>query len=149
MDDGTYGPHNATLEVRTGRAGAAAKAGHDLVIEVTAWEATLADGELALTADPRSLKVREGSGGIMPLGDDDKAKIEQAIDAEVLQGRPIAFAGGRLTLNGQTHPLPVELTAGGARATIRQSGWGMKPYSALFGTLKVADEVIVEARPRG
>jgi hypothetical protein len=26
-------------------------------------------------------------------------------------------------------------------ATITQSGWGMKPYSALFGTLKVLDEV--------
>jgi polyisoprenoid-binding protein YceI len=28
-------------------------------------------------------------------------------------------------------------------ATIKQSDWGMKPYSALFGTLKVADEVRV------
>jgi hypothetical protein len=26
---------------------------------------------------------------------------------------------------------------------VRQSDWGMKPYSALFGTLKVADEVEV------
>ena len=28
-------------------------------------------------------------------------------------------------------------------ATLKQSDWGIKPYSALFGTLKVADEVTV------
>jgi hypothetical protein len=34
---------------------------------------------------------------------------------------------------------------------VTQSEWGMKPYSALFGTLKVADdvEVAVEARSQG
>ena len=37
------GPENGTLTVRTGRGGAAAKAGHDLVIEVERWSATLDD----------------------------------------------------------------------------------------------------------
>ena len=32
--------------------------------------------------------------------------------------------------------------------TIKQSDWGMKPYSALFGTLKVLDEVEVEVEAR-
>jgi polyisoprenoid-binding protein YceI len=146
VDDGTYGPHNATLTVRTARSGAAAKAGHDLLIEVTQWEATVADGAVTVTADPRSLKVREGTGGVMPLGADDYRNIEQTIDDEVLQGRPIEYRDGQLTLNGQTHPIAVEVTDTGGRATIRQSVWGMKPYSALFGTLKVADEVIVDAR---
>ena len=27
---------------------------------------------------------------------------------------------------------------------VKQTEWGMKPYTALFGTLKVADEVRVE-----
>ena len=30
-----------------------------------------------------------------------------------------------------------------ASAVIKQSDWGIKPYSALFGALKVADEVDV------
>jgi hypothetical protein len=149
VDDGTYGPHNATLTVRTGRAGAAAKAGHDLLIEVTQWEATVAGGQVTVTADPRSLKVREGTGGVMALSDDDRRNIEQTIDDEVLKGQPIAYGDGKLTLNGHTHPLTVELTETGGRAAIKQSDWGMKPYSALFGTLKVADEVSVEARLRG
>jgi hypothetical protein len=35
------GPDNARLTVRTGRGGAAAKAGHNQVLEVTRWSATL------------------------------------------------------------------------------------------------------------
>jgi polyisoprenoid-binding protein YceI len=146
--DGTYGPHNATLTVRTGRAGAAAKAGHDLLIEVTRWEGTVRGDEVTVTVDPRSLAVREGTGGVMPLSDDDHRNIEQTIDDEVLRGQPIEYSDGQLTLNGQTHPLAVERTETGGRATIRQTEWGMKPYTALFGTLKVADEVTVEATLR-
>jgi polyisoprenoid-binding protein YceI len=33
-------------------------------------------------------------------------------------------------------------------AVIKQSDWGMKPYSALFGTLKVVDEVEVAIAAR-
>ena len=46
-------------------------------------------------------------------------------------------------------PLAVDVTAGddgalSAVAVVKQSEWGLAPYSALFGTLKVADEVRVE-----
>ena len=162
----TFGPDNATLTVRTKRTGAASKAGHDLLIEVTSWSATLdpdADPALALTADSRSLRVLEGSGGIQALGDDDRAGIEQTIDEEVLVGTRIEFRStnvdlgadgvprrieGELELAGRRHPLVFELAAGEdggltGTAIVRQSDWGIKPYSALFGTLKVADEVEV------
>ena len=143
--EGTYGPHNATLTVLTTRAGAAAKAGHDLTIEVGTWEATVTDGEVRLTADPHSLRVIDGSGGIKPLDDDDKRNIEQTIRDEILPPDPITYANGSLTLNGHTRPVAVA----GSRATVRQSDFGLKPYSALFGTLKVADEVTVDAQVRG
>jgi hypothetical protein len=163
-----FGPDNATLIVKTKRTGAASKAGHDLVIEVTSWSATLdpdADPALTLTADPHSLRVIEGSGGIQALEDDDMAGIEQTIREEVLTATPIEFRsssveGGRvegeLELAGESHPISFELAAGEdgrftGSATVKQSGWGMKPYSALFGTLKVADEVevSVETQPHG
>jgi YceI-like domain len=155
----TFGPENATLTVRTKRGGAAQKAGHDLLIEVTSWSATLDEGSIALTADPSSLRVLEGTGGMMALGDDDKAGIAQTIDDEVLKGRPIEFrstsvepgpgrVSGELELAGESRPIEFELTSGDGRitgsATVKQTDWGMKPYSALFGTLKVADEVVVE-----
>ena len=170
----TFGPENATLTVRTKRTGAASKAGHDLVIEVTSWSATLdpdADPVLTLTADSRSLRVVEGTGGIQALDERDKAAIAQTIDAEVLKGTPIEFrsgavelggdggpgtVSGELELAGRRHPISFELVAGddgrlSGTAVVRQSDWGMKPYTALFGTLKVADEVevAVETGPHG
>lgn len=171
ISPGTYelGPDNATLSVRTGRTGAAAKAGHDLLLEVTAWRATLRVGDgpaatgIELDADAGSLRVREGTGGMQKLDDDDKAGIEMTIDEEILKRQEIAFrstavevaAGGarigvegELTVLGTTAPIAFELTAGddgrlGGRAVVRQTDWGITPYSTLFGTLKVADEVEV------
>jgi polyisoprenoid-binding protein YceI len=162
------GPQDGTLTVRTGRKGAASKAGHDLRIEVTSWQATLELGDspsMTLTADPRSLKVREGTGGVKSLGDDDKANIEQTIDDEVLKGAAIEFRStgvavdgerlrvhGDLTIGGKTQPIAFDLLHSGGRlvgsAVVNQPGWGIKPYSALFGTLKVADEVTVSIDAR-
>jgi hypothetical protein len=161
----TFGPENATLTVRTKRKGAASKAGHDLLIEVTSWSATLDLGEdpaATLTADASSLRVLEGTGGVMALDDDDKAGIAKTIDDEVLMRTPIEFRStavelrpdggpgevtGELELAGRSHPISFELTAADGRltgsATVKQTDWGMTPYTALFGTLKVADEVEV------
>jgi YceI-like protein len=165
LTPGTHrlGPDNATLRVATTKTGAAAVAGHNLVIEVGSWKAVLsaaAEIEITLTADSHSLRVLEGSGGITPLGDDDKANIEQTIDTEVLKGNPISFRStsvtaaeqhldveGELELGGERHPLSfaLELAPDGlsGNATVRQSAWSIKPYSALFGTLKVGDDVEV------
>jgi hypothetical protein len=156
----TLGPDDGTLLVRTGRGGAAAKAGHDLVLVVTRWSATVAPEALTLTADSRSLRVRGGSGGISPLGDEEKAGIAQTIDDEVLKGGNIAFrsttvrdGGGRVAVEGEldllgvTGPVAFDLATDGGRlagsARLRQTDFRMKPYSALFGTLKVADEIEV------
>ena len=75
-----YGPDNATLTVQTRRGGAAAKAGHDLLLLVTRWEGTLEAGDhgptaASLTADSTSLRVQRGEGGMMALSDDDKATL--------------------------------------------------------------------------
>lgn len=158
------GPDNATLRVKTGRHGAAAKAGHDLVIEVKSWEATLSVGDassLELTADATSLHVMKGEGGLQALGEDDKADIRKTIDKDVLKKKDIAFTSssvaaegdglavsGDLTMGGKTKPVSFTISGDGgsisATATVNQNDWGIKPYSALFGALKVNDEVEVE-----
>jgi polyisoprenoid-binding protein YceI len=162
---GTYklGPDNASLHVETGRSGAAAKAGHDLIIDVESWDATLEVGDrssLALNADPTSLKVREGKGGMQALKDDDKEDIHKTIDKDVLKQKDITFTSssvesagdglkisGDLELGGKTKPITFDVTESGdtvsASASFNQSDWGIKPYSALFGALKVNDEVKV------
>jgi polyisoprenoid-binding protein YceI len=161
------GPDNATLSLRTGRTGAAAKAGHDLLIDVTAWSATLvlakdpAHTTATLDADPTSLRVREGTGGMQTLAEDDKTSIATTIDQEILKRAAIAFRSttaaaaadprqititGELTLAGHTHPLAFELLIGAdgtlnAHTALRQTDWGIKPYSTLFGALKVTDNI--------
>lgn len=167
-----FGPQNSTLSIRTGRSGAAAKAGHDLLIHVTAWEATFEVGEdtaetrIDLAADSTSLRVREGTGGMQELGDDDMASIQETIDDEVLRRMDIEFRStsiqptaddgsrmsvqGDLTLVGKTRPIVFDLVVDAdgelrGKVVVKQSDWGITPYSALFGALKVADEVVVDA----
>ena len=161
------GPDNGTLSVHTKRKGAAAKAGHDLEMHVTSWQATLelADDpqrtSMDLSADPGSLRVQKGTGGIQALGDEEKASIHQTIDDEVLRRQDIGFRStavrgegnrlavtGDLTLAGKTGPVEFGLEIGddgtlSATAVVKQTDWGMKPYSALFGALKVHEDVEV------
>jgi hypothetical protein len=169
IQSGTHrlGPDNATLSVRTHRVGAAAKAGHNLLLRVTSWEAELVvagnpgETSMELSADSTSLEVIEGSGGIQALGKDDVANIEETIDDEVLRRQDIKFrstqvsadgnrmhAEGDLTIVGTTQPIAFDLAVGdggelSASAVVTQSDWGLKPYTAFWGALKVADDVEV------
>jgi len=170
-----FTPENATLSVRTGRKGAAAKAGHDLLMHVSTWEGTLEVDEdsrpsrIELIADATSLRVKKGSGGAKALSDGAKTSIQGTIDKEVLRRRDISFRStaiedspgsdgfevqGDLTLVGVAKPIAFHLSVGGedqlsASAVVVQSDWGIKPYSALFGALKVADEVRVSIEAGG
>jgi polyisoprenoid-binding protein YceI len=168
------GPDNASLEVRTYREGVAAKVGHDLIIDVARWDATVevADEPTAWTvelhADPRSLQVREGVRGVKPLTEKDRLQIRKNIDEKVLGGHPISFRSsgvqlidgrqltveGELSMAGTTRPLTAHLSveAGGAvvgTIALLQSAWGIKPYRGLMGALKVRDEieVVIGANP--
>jgi polyisoprenoid-binding protein YceI len=164
------GPDNASLQVKTYREGMAAKVGHDLVIEVTRWDATvdLTDWTVELNADARSLEVREGLRGLKPLTDKDRSEIRKNIDDKVLQGQPIAFRStavrlaeadgqlvveGQLTMAGNTRPVTARLDVGAdgrvsGTIPLTQSDWGIKPYRGLMGALKVRDEleIVLDAR---
>ena len=174
MKSGTHniGPANGTLQVKTYRAGMAQKAGHDLVIDVTSWSATVdVDGDstfsVELNADPRSLRVRDGSGGAKALSEKDKADIHKNIDGKVLKGQAITFRStqvssngsgpasvtGEITMAGTTRPISFDVQIGAdgqvnGTVELTQSEWGIKPYTALMGALKVKDEVevVLDAR---
>jgi polyisoprenoid-binding protein YceI len=107
------------------------------------------------------MSVVKGTGGMKALDSDDMNGIKQTIDQEVLKGTAIAFRStaveasgdgglrvtGDLELAGGNNPVSFELDLDDGHVTgsavVKQSAWGMKPYTALFGTLKVADEVTV------
>lgn len=161
------GPEQGTIEVRTYREGVAQNAGHDLIIDVRQWQASVevsTEGlvsSLGLDVDSRSLHVREGLRGVKPLTDKDRAKIREDIEAKILRGTPIAFhstavqgSGGRLrvqgelTVAGATRPVGYELEVspeGRLRATlpVTQTEFGIRPYRGFMGALKVRDAVEV------
>jgi hypothetical protein len=178
---GTYelGPASGRVLVKTGRAGLAARAGHDLTLEITDWQARVTtpgeDGggvaDATVTADLGlgSLTVREGTGGAKPLTDRDRRDIQSQIrkilgdaaragfesrrviaSSTSSSGAPSAGAiEGTLTLHGVSRGIRLQVSSpepGRYRgsATIRQSDFGITPYSGFFGALKLLDEVTVE-----
>lgn len=155
----------------TTRDGLAAQAGHDLRIEVGNWSAELevADdltlSDLAVRADLTSMIVRTGTGGVKPLTDRDRREI--AVTARKVLGADrhpeVTFnanafepgkagggaVNGTLTIGEMSRPVRLDITKYGengyhASATIRQSEFGIKPYTAFLGALKVSDAVKVE-----
>jgi polyisoprenoid-binding protein YceI len=164
-----FGPNNGRITLRTSRDGLAAQAGHDLTIEAAQWSGELVVGpdlvpaSLEVTVDLGALVIRDGTGGIKPLTDRDKREI--AVTARKLLGtdryptatftaasfEPSGDGGtitGTLSLAGRSQPERIEVSqpAPGrfrANATIRQTNFGIKPYTAFLGALKVSDTVKV------
>jgi polyisoprenoid-binding protein YceI len=165
------GPDAGQITLRTGRDGLAAGAGHDLTIEAPRWSGELelaADQSpvsLAVQVDVGALVVRDGTGGIKPLTDRDKREIavtarkvlsadrhpELTFTATSFDADPDGTGGtitGTLSLAGQSRPQRLQVTQtepGHYRATttVRQTDFGIKPYSGFLGALKVADAVDV------
>ena len=127
----------ALCRVRTKTHRRRAKAGHDLLLEVTAWQATLDVGEdaaatsIVLGADSTSLRVREGTGGMTGArrrrqGEhraDDRRRRPACGRHRVPLDRGAGRRGGdrltvqgELTIVGATHPLSFELTVGSRAA---------------------------------
>jgi len=157
--------------IKTSRAGLAAKAGHDLVLEMTRWSARveipgeesggLTAASVTAQLDLGSLTVREGTGGARPLTDSDRRDIVATMrgilgdgTASYSSSRILRFGAGgaiegTLTLNGKSQPARLQLTEpkpGTYRGTtaVTQSAFGIKPYSGFFGALKLRDEITVE-----
>ena len=167
------GPGDGRVLVKTGRVGLAARAGHDLTLEITQWSARVtapADGDtstsVTVTAelDLGSLTVREGSGGAKPLSDKDRRDIQNQAGKILGSAATARFnstrvesAGqsgggaieGTLTLNGASRSTRLVITSPGpgqyrGSTTVKQTDFGITPYSGFFGALKLRDEVTVE-----
>jgi len=161
------GPDRGRIILRTFRDGLAATAGHDLTIEATRWSGVLDVNEdlspasLEVRVDMNALVVRDGTGGIKPLSDRDRREIAVTARKVLAADRnPEAvftvdtFApatgeiSGTFTLRGTARPLTLRVSETGpghyhAETTVVQSGYGIKPYTAFFGALRVRDAVDV------
>jgi polyisoprenoid-binding protein YceI len=167
-----FGADNGRITLRTFRDGLAAQAGHDLTIEAVRWSGELVvaldltPASLHVKVDLGALVVRAGTGGIKPLTDRDKREIavsarkvltadrypEATFTATSFEPAPGDAGGtivGTLTLAGRSQPQRLQVSPAGpglyrATTTIRQTSFGIKPYSAFLGSLKVADAVEVD-----
>lgn len=162
------GPDTGMLVLRTSRQGFAAQVGHDLTIEVARWSGTVTmgdDASVRITAEIGSLRVLNGTGGVKPLSERDKreilgnaAKTLHAdrfpeltfVSSEIAAGGDGSTVEGTCTLHGTRRPLRLDVASLGgdryrATGTIVQTEYGIKPYTGMFGALKVADAVSIEA----
>jgi polyisoprenoid-binding protein YceI len=163
---------NAQCRVYTFKEGLLSAVAHDLELDVGTFEIEVADDRAAVTAtfDPRSIRVlhamsdgRPNPGG---LGAKDMDKIAATIVSDVIPVKKhptIRFAStelttvdggwrvrGTLELAGRSRELTVvvrdEGEAAVAEVTLHQPDFGIKPYSAMLGTLKIKPDVKVTIR---
>jgi polyisoprenoid-binding protein YceI len=161
------GPDHGRIILRTFRDGLAATAGHDLTIEATRWSGGLDVNEdltpasLEVRVDMNALVVRDGTGGIKPLSDRDRREIAVTTRKVLAADRnpeAVFTAGnfapangggeisGTFTLRGAARPLTLKVSETGpdhyhADATVVQSSYGIKPYTAFLGALRVRDAI--------
>ncbi len=169
VSKGTHniGPQDGKVLVNVYKDGVAAKMGHDLTLEATSWSAKAdinpddpSSSSVEVTIDPRSLEVIEGKGGAKALSEGDKKDIKKNIFDKVLTSRsditfesssvsgtgPRYSVKGDLSINGQSRPVTLDLNVddnGQVRGTasIQQTQFGLKLFSAMMGVLKVKDNV--------
>ena len=159
------------LTIHTGVEGPAAKMGHRLDIAMNSWHADVEWSgsepvRARLTVDVDSLEVVSGEGGVTPLTPPEKLlaranavktldrkrfpQIE--FDAAAIERTQTGYRlTGTVQIHGKTRDSVVDLNveeSGGswhmsADVQIRQSDFGVKPYSMLMGAMRVADAVTV------
>lgn len=162
----TFDPTNTRISVVTRKDGLMAAVGHDLELRVGRFTITLGDdGKVTGTIDCASISV---VGALHGAGVDestpgarDRAQIERTIRDEILDVKAhpearieIAHADadarsldGKLTLHGVTRAITARLARQGASlvltTTIHQPDFGIRPYSAMLGALKIKSDVTV------
>jgi len=134
---------------------------HDLKLRVGTFSVQLDGNKLTARFDARTLIVvsamKEGVERAGLLGPRDHQKIERTVADEVLQSArypEIAFSAvippgdgasfdGTLALHGVTRAVRVSVAGRVAEVELNQPDFGIKPYSAMFGTLKLKPRVLV------
>lgn len=170
-DTWTIGPSDGELTLRTGVAGRAARMGHRLTIAMRRWRATVTwngDQPVAaeLAVEVESFDVLRGDGGVMGLSGPEKGLVRAHAMKSLEASRfpNIRFVAddvaatddgyrltGELEIHGRTrrHVIEVRVQDLGdswrmsAESTVRQTDYGVKPYSLLMGSVQVGDDVSV------
>lgn len=168
-DAWTIGPADGELLLHTGVSGRAARMGHRLTIAMTRWRGGVSwagsrpvRAELAVEVD--SFEVLRGEGGVKGLSTAEKALVRSNALKSLNASRfpeirytsdVIERAGdgyrltGKLQIRGAARDHVIDLGTEdlgeawrlSVETTVRQSDYGIKPFSLLMGSVQVADDV--------
>lgn len=149
---------NGALTVWTYRDGLLARLAHDLRLSVAAFAVTAREGRVVATFDPASARVdgvvRGNQLDATGLSAADARSIQAAIRETILGPEPVRFEGrivegapprvaGTLTLRGRAAPFEAPLTvrpqALACDAELVPTRWGIAPYRALGGAIRLQD----------
>ena len=165
----TYDQGAAECLIYSYKEGLLARLAHDLKLRVQRLQVSLDPSAPSVEAvlDTRSVEVlgfrRDGQDDPRPIGAFDRSQIEKNVHQDVLdsarfpEARFVSTAvaasaegftvRGTLTLHGRSGEISAPVRRAGNRylatVTLRPSQFGIKPYSAALGALKVRDEVTV------
>lgn len=162
-----FDPNSAECFVLTFKDGLLSPVAHDLKIKVGKFTLNIDGSKVEGRWDARSLVVdtvmRDGREAPGVLGQRDMDKIAKTIREDVLSADrhaeivfrsesvvvegDLAKIRGALTLAGRSKVIAVEARRDGARwvaeVVLHQPDFGIKPYSAMLGTLKIKPDVRV------
>jgi len=170
-DKARYHQDNADILVFTFKEGLLSAIAHDLKLRVTRFSIAIDEETRAIDArfEPGSLCVvtamKNGAEAPGALSDSDRRKIEDNVANDVLHPEKfpeVRFVStsveeddggtgyrvrGRLTLCGQTRDVDFVSRSDGegqvCEVKLHQPDWGIQPYSAMLGTLRIKADVIV------
>ena len=163
----TYRPPEARCTIRVFKAGLLSAVGHDLELRVARFSILVEGGHISAEFDGSSLQV-EGAvedGRVNPgrLSEKDKRDILDNVRKSVFKGREvrsITFScealeqddeelegEGSLLIPPHAHPLPFKARVEGGRAVcelrLHQPDWGIVPYKAPLGVLRIQPDLAV------
>lgn len=169
-----YDQSQAECLVFTFKEGLLSKIAHDLKVRVTRFSVDVTPTAVRAEFDLNSLRVvnamKDGAENPEALSDSDKTKIAEQIVKDVLQAdqhptavfssRSVTRRGdggysiaGDLSLHGVTKAIQAETKVEGnqqvASLELHQPDYGITPFKAMMGTLKVKADVVVRLSTPG
>ena len=156
-----------TISIFTFKEGILARAAHDLALRLDQFQITLDGDRVSAVMPLEGLQVLGPvEGGVVQADRYDaaqRAEVARTMHTDVLHsgryptaryaGRAVAESGGfhvdgQLELAGRTTTLSFDVRRDGdvyrARFEIPPSRWGIPPYKALLGAVKLKDSVRIE-----
>lgn len=158
--DRTIDPTKSVINIHVGKTGLFSAAGHEHWVDAPISHGRLSEGdgaEVEFAVDARKMKVRPDKEGAS-----DQAKVQETMQSKVLESEKypeiffrstkVTATGGQswkvtgaLQLHGVSKPVAVEVRLEGnvytGSARIKQTDFGIKPVSAVGGTVKVRNDL--------